>query len=198
MKKRTMFDIFLIFILLIVLIFLGTRDYKVDKNKDSKRFDKEYSLVSKDNVFKYVDEKEAYNILKSGEGIIFMAFSGNEWSNYYAKILNEVAKEKKIDTIYYYDFLADRKKDSVTYEKIVDYLKIYLKKDDLGKTNVYAPCLVVLKDGYVMAFDDETSFVNGTIEPKDYWTEENINNKREHFNNIFTVYMGGIINGGEE
>ena len=198
MKKRTIFDIVLIFILLIVLIFLGKKDYKVDATKDNKRFDKEYSMVSRDNVFKYVSEEETYDILKKGEGIIFMAFSENEWSNYYAKILNDVAKEMNIGTIYYYNFLADREKDSVIYEKIVDYLKEYLKKDDLGKINVSAPTLVVLKEGNVMAFDDETSRVTGTITPENYWKEEMINNKQEHFRNIFTVYMGGIINGGEE
>jgi hypothetical protein len=198
MKKRTIIDIFLIFILLIFLIFLGTRDYsKVEKN-DNKRFDKEYSMVSKDNVFTYADEEKVLEILQSGDGIIFMGFSENEWSNYYAKILNDAAKANNINEIYYYNFLADRQKQSVNYKKIVEILNTYLKKDDLGQTNIYAPCLVVLKAGIVMAFDDETSFVNGNVEPETYWTEENIYSKTEQFNNIFTIYLGGQVDGGEE
>ena len=91
MKKRTILDLVIIFALLILLIFLGKKDYNVDKTKDNKRFDKEYSMVNKENVFKYTDEEEVLNILKTN-GIIFMAFKENKWSNYYAKILNEAAK----------------------------------------------------------------------------------------------------------
>ena len=198
MKKRTIFDLCLIFILLIILVFLGTRDYKVDKSKDSKRFDKEYSMVSKDNVFKYADEEKVYEIIKKGDGILFMAFNENEWSNYYAKILNDAAKANNIKTIYYYDFLMDREKQSVTYKKIVKYLEMYLKQNDLGQVNLNAPCLVVLKDNAVMAYDDETSIINGTMKPKDYWNNINIDNKTTHFNNIFNLYLGGVNNGGKE
>lgn len=198
MKKRTIIDLGLIFILLIVLILLGTKEYKVDKSKDSKRFDKEYSMVSKDNVFKYADEEKVYDIIQKGDGIIFMAFNENEWSNYYAKILNDAAKANNIKTIYYYDFLMDREKQSVTYKKIVKYLEMYLKQNDLGQVNLNAPCLIVLKDNAVMAYDDETSMINGTMKPKDYWNSINIENKKMHFNNIFNLYLGGEIYGGEE
>lgn len=198
MKRRTIFDLFLIFVLLIVLIFLGTRDYKEDSSKDNKRFDKEYSMVSKDNVFKYVEEEKVYDIIKKGEGIIFMAFKENEWSNYYAKILNDAAKENNIQTIYYYDFLVDREKQSVTYKKIVKYLESYLKQNDLGEINVNAPCLVVLKNNVVMAYDDETSSISATTKPRDYWNQINIENKKMYFNNIFNLYVEGVTNGGEE
>lgn len=198
MKRRTIFDLFLIFVLLIVLIFLGTRDYKEDSSKDNKRFDKEYSMVSKDNVFKYAEEEKVYDIIKKGEGIIFMAFKENEWSNYYAKILNDAAKENNIQTIYYYDFLVDREKQSVTYKKIVKYLESYLKQNDLGEINVNAPCLVVLKNNVVMAYDDETSSISATTKPRDYWNQINIENKKMYFNNIFNLYVEGVTNGGEE
>lgn len=198
MKKRTIIDIFLIFILLIFLIFLGTRDYQNNKKEDSKRFDEEYSMVSNNNIFKYADEEEINTIIKSGEGIIFMAFNENEWANYYAKILNDSAKNNNIKEIYYYDFLLDRQKDSITYRKIIDFLKEHLKQNDLGKIDISSPSLVVLKNGNVFAFDDETSIMNGNVKPEEYWTEENINKKMQQFDNIFTLYLGGTINGGEE
>lgn len=195
MKKRTMIDLVIIFILLGVLIFLGTRDYSKNEKEDRKRFDEEYSLVSKDNVFKYTDAEQTLKIMKEN-GIIFMGFSENEWSNYYAKMLNDVAKESGIDTIYYYDFSIDRKKDSVTYEKIVTFLKNYLTKDDMNKIDIYAPCLVVIQNGIVFAYDDETTFVNGSATPKTYWTEENMNVKKEQFKTIFELYLGGDTSGG--
>lgn len=198
MKKRTIIDICLIFLLLILLIFLGTRDYSSkNQDKDSKRFDKDYSLVSNDNVFKYVDEEKVYEILKSDNGIIFMGFKENEWSNYYAKLLNEAAKDSNIQEIYYYDFLADREKKSVMYNKIIDYLSNYLKKDDLGNVNIVAPSLVIIKDGVIIYYDDETSITSANIKPEDYWELDNTNNKLENLKNILNIYLGGE-NGGEE
>lgn len=197
MKKRTIVDLLLIFCLLVLLIFLGRKDYNVDKTKDNKRFDKDYSMVSKDNVFKYIDGEQVLNILDS-DGIIFMAFKENEWSNYYANILNTSAKNIGIEEISYYDFLADRNKKSVDYQKIIEKMKNHLKKNDMDEVNLNAPCLVVVKNGTIFAYDDETSFNDATVLPKDYWNEERTQSKLQQFNIIFTAYMGGSIDGGEE
>lgn len=197
MKKRTILDLVIIFALLILLIFLGKKDYDVDKTKDNKRFDKEYSMVNKENVFKYTDEEEVLNILKTN-GIIFMAFKENEWSNYYAKLLNEAAKTTGVKEIYYYNFLLDRNKKSVDYKKITELLKNYLKKNDLGEINLNAPCLIVVKDGNINAYDDETSEVLGNETPESYWTDEKMIQKLEQFKIIFTSFLGGTTDGGEE
>lgn len=197
MKKRTIVDLLLIFGLLVLLIFLGRKEYNVDKTKDNKRFDKDYSMVSKDNVFKYIDGEQVLNILDS-DGIIFMAFKENEWSNYYANILNTSAKNIGIEEISYYDFLADRNKKSVDYQKIIEKMKNHLKKNDMDEVNLNAPCLVVVKNGTIFAYDDETSFNDATVLPKDYWNEERTQSKLQQFNIIFTAYMGGSIDGGEE
>lgn len=197
MKKRTIVDLVIIFALLILLIFLGKKDYNVDKTKDNKRFDKEYSMVNKENVFKYIDEEETLNVLKTN-GIIFMAFNENEWSNYYAKLLNEAAKSTGVEAIYYYDFLPDRNKKSVDYKKITEILKSYLKKNDMGEINLNAPSLIVIKDGNVYAYDDETSEVLGSNTPKNYWTEEKMSQKMEQFKIIFESFLGGTTDGGEE
>jgi len=53
-------------------------------------------------------------------------------------------------------------------------------------------------DVEAMAYDDETSMISGSMEPKDYWNNVNIENKTIHFNNIFNLYLGGVNNGGEE
>ena len=198
MKKRTIIDIILIFLLLGLLVFLGTRDYsKKTEGKDSKRFDSDYSMVSKDNVFKYASDEEILDIMQSGNGIIFMGFKENEWCNYYAKMLNDAAKKSNIETIYYYDFLADREKKSVNYTKIVNYIKDYLKKDDKGEVNLVAPSVIVFKDNIVIYYDAETSLTASSITPNQYWQENTMNNKIDHFNLIFDNYLGGE-NGGEE
>ena len=203
MKKRTIIDIILIFLLLGILIFLGTRDYsKKTENKDSKRFDKDYSMVSSDNVFKYSSDEEVLNLLKKDNAIIFMGFKENKWSNYYASMLNTAAKNTGVDTIYYYDFLADREKKSVNYVKIVNKISDYLKKDDMDNINLVAPSLVVIKDGVIIFYDDETSITNTSITPEKYWTEYNKTNKLQQFESIFKNYLGveviGGLDGGEE
>ena len=207
MKKRTIIDIFLIILLLVLLIFLGKKDYsKETEGKDSKRFDKDYSMVSNDNNFKYITEEELYDKMQKENIVVFMGFKENEWCNYYAKILNEVATEKKVE-VYYYDFLADREKQSVTYKKIVKYLEDYLYKDDMGKVNLVAPSLLIIKNKNVFLYDKETSTTDAKVKPKDYWNEENINYKKEVLREVFDTFLAseedlgvdlGGTNGGEE
>lgn len=196
MKKRTIFDLIFIFLLLLLLIFLGTRDYSSKIKEDNKKFDQEYSLVNEENVFSYIKEEEAYENMQK-DGIFFLGFSKNEWSNYYAQIINDAAKEEGIEKIYYYDFLTDREKASLTYKKIVSFLKDYLKKDDQENLNIYAPCLVIIKEGKIIFYDDETSFVTGDIKPASYWTEEKKQTKKIQFQEAFKLYIGGNVDGGE-
>lgn len=189
MKKRTIFDIFLIFSLLILLVFLGNIDYS--KTLDKEKFDKEYSLVDKDNVYKYINEDETYKLLDKGSAIIFMGFSESKWANNYAKILNESAKDNNIKEIYYYDFHADRAKKSIVYNKIVEKLKPFLKANDEGEVNIQAPTLVIVKDGVVIAFDDETSYLPATVKPQEYWNNTNVEMKKEYFVKVFNIFLGG-------
>ena len=206
MKKRTIIDIFIMILLLGLLIFLGTRDYdKKNEGKDRKRFDHDYSMVSKDNVFKYVSEEEFYDLLKDGNAIVFMGFKENEWSNYYAKMLNDAAKETNLKEIYYYDFLADREKKSVMYNKIIDFLKDYLQKDDLGNVNLVAPSLLIIKDHVITYYDNETAYTNANVTPKKYWSDVHMQLKTAKFINAFNNYLADVEveevggnNGGEE
>ena len=201
MKKRTIIDIILIFVLLGVLVYLGKIDYKQDEKKDSKRFDKDYSMVSKDNVFKYVNDEQLYDLLYKEDIIVFFGFKESKWCNYYAKILNDAAEETGVKKIYYYDFLIDREKSSTYYKKIVDYTKNYLRMSDTGTYNIAAPSLMVVKDKNIVYFDDETSSVYTTYEPNKYWNDETIANKKEQLSNVFNGFLGkniGGLDGGEE
>ena len=203
MKKRTIIDIFIMILLLGLLIFLGTRDYdKKNEGKDSKRFDHDYSMVSKDNVFKYVSEEEFYDLLKEGNAVVFMGFKENEWSNYYAKMLNDAAKNVDLKEIYYYDFLADREKKSVMYNKIIDFLRDYLQQDDQGNVNIVAPSLLIIKDHVITYYDSETSYTNANVTPKKYWSDAHMKTKTEKFESVFENYLlkeeVGGQDGGEE
>ena len=66
-------------------IYFGKKDYKV-KVSDNERFASEFSLVSKDNVFKYVNATDARMVAKGAKGIVLFG-TKNEWVNYYAYMI---------------------------------------------------------------------------------------------------------------
>jgi hypothetical protein len=116
--------------------------------------------------------------------------STSEWVNYYAKILNDVAKQTGVKNINYYDFLEDRKNSNGTYESIVEKLSKYATVDDEGKKNIYAPSLLVIKDSKIIYFDNETSINQGDITPEVYWNEYQTGLKTSMLKEIFTEYVG--------
>ena len=120
-KGQMIIYMFLFIILLSLFIFLGNLDYHTEL-ADNIRFSQEFNLVPAENVFQYTNAQDTNLLLASPKAIILFGFN-NEWVNYYAKIVNEVAIEEGIDKIYYYDFLMDRSNNNGTYETIVNYLK---------------------------------------------------------------------------
>ena len=173
MKKtnKRIIQIILFIIIIGAFIYIGSLDFSDKIDVDNEKFDHEYNNVNKDNVFKYTNALEVYNILKNGTGIIFMGFPDNEWSGYYANMLNEAAKQLEIKTILYYDFYEDRSNGNATYQSIVLKLNNYIQVLDDGVKNIYAPMLILVKDGKIIAVDNETSIIVGDIKPEDYWDE---------------------------
>lgn len=188
-KFKRLFQVILFIVIIIGFIFIGTRDFTKKVVVDNERFDKDYVNVSKNNVFKYSDAVEIYSKLKSDNAIIFMGFPSNIWSGYYANILNEAAKDSGIKEILYYDFYQDRKNKNATYESIVLSLSNYLVTLDNGDKEIYAPTLIIVKDGQIVAFDSETSLVKGNITPEDYWTELQTGIKYNNFLTMFKEYL---------
>ena len=168
-KSKTQMIIYIILFCLLIygFIYFGKKDYKVEVN-DNERFASEFSLVSKDNVFKYVNATDARMVAKGAKGIVLFG-TQNEWVNYYAYMVNKVAKEVGVKEIYYYDFTKNRKDNNGTYEDIVKTLSNYVTYNDKGVAEIYAPTLLVVSNDEVLLFDNETSFVNGEITPSTYW-----------------------------
>ena len=154
----------LLFIALIgAFIYLGTLDYD-DTLPDNEEFANNFSLVPEDNVFVYANATDALMIANGTKGIVLFGTT-NEWVNYYANIVNKVAKEMGIDKIYYYDFVENRQDNNGTYEAIVEKLSNYVTYNDYGTAEIYAPTLLVVSNDKVLLFDTETSFVEGNISP---------------------------------
>lgn len=189
-KKITWIIEILLFILIIGgFIFVGTRDFSSKVEVDNEKFDHDYKNVSSDNVFVYASASEILTAMKNGSAVVFMAYPGNPWSGYYASILNETAKEAGIDKILYYDFYEDRQNKNATYQSIVLRLSSHLKTLDNGKQNILAPTMMIIKNGQIIAFDDETSIMTGNIVPEDYWDEYHKELKRNTFKTMFGEYL---------
>ena len=188
-KSKTQMIIYLIIFCLLIyaFIYLGKKEYNV-KLPDNERFASEFSMVSEDNVFKYVSAVDARMVSRKAKGIVLFG-TNNEWVDYYAYMVNKIAKEVGIKEIYYYDFTKNRKDNNGTYEDIVKNLSDYVTYNDKGVAEIYAPSLLVVSNDKVLLFDSETSFIKGKTTPSEYWNQQKTLEKEEMLRQIFTQYM---------
>lgn len=188
-KNKTQMVIYIILFCLLIygFIYFGKKDYKV-KVSDNERFASEFSLVSKDNVFKYVNATDARMVAKGAKGIVLFG-TKNEWVNYYAYMVNKIAKEVGVKEIYYYDFTKNRKDNNGTYEDIVKNLSNYVTYNDKGVAEIYAPSLLVVSKDEVLLFDSDTSFIKGKTTPSTYWNSFTQGEKEQNLRAVFTEYL---------
>lgn len=158
--------------------------------KVNNNFNNEYNLVDENNVFVYKSIDDILITLDKGTSIIFLGFPECSWCQNYVKYLNDVAVSKNVDIIYYYNFKSIRESNTEKYKKLVSRLDDYLFLDDTGSYRLYAPTLVIVKEGKILSFDNETSLMTSPILPNEYWTEERINSFKEKIGNYFDEYLG--------
>lgn len=188
-NKLQMVIYFIIFAILIVaFIYIGMYDFNTEL-PDNERFASEFNLVGEDNVFEYINATNALMVANGTKGIVLFGTINSEWVNYYASIVNDVAKEVGIDKIYYYDFVKNREDNNGTYEAIVERLSNYVTYNDYGVAEIYAPSLLVVCNDEVLLFDTETSFREGNVAPSEYWNSFNINSKKAELKEIFQEYI---------
>ena len=147
MKKNSLLIIALVVIVILgVFCFYPKNSKKADTNNDNKltdseKFAKEYNLKDEDgkaldNVFVYRTPEQIINILEKGTGIVYLGFPECPWCTAYVPYLNEIAKEKEVEKIYYLNILEERKNNTDAYKKITEILSDYLQNDEEGnKTN---------------------------------------------------------------
>ena len=174
---------------IIVLGFLGLISFyylNLTKVTDASKFKEEYSNISEDNVFVYRTDKEIIDILKHGTGIVYLGFPECPWCQAYVSYLDEVAKETKIEKIYYLNILEIRKNNTKEYQEIVSLLDNYLSYDEEGKKRIYVPAIVAVKEGEIIGFDDETSHdTKGYETPEEYWEKEDLAGLKNKLKDMF-------------
>jgi len=160
--------------MLIAFVILGNQDLKEVELTDGERFSESYKLVPEDNVFVFKSLKEINKVLETGSGIVFLGFPACQWCQYYAKYVNEVAKEMQITEIYYFDISHDRENNSLDYQKTVSLLGNNIPLNDQNQRRVYVPDLTIVKDGEILNHNNETATIIASEETaaENYWTEE--------------------------
>ena len=163
----------------VAFIYLGTKDYNVSVQhlSDQESFTQEFGITS-DNIYDYKTADEILEIMNTGTGVIFFAFPENTWSHTYAALLNDVAKYYGMNEIFYYNFLNDRSMNNSYYENIVKKLNAYVPVLDNGTRDIYAPTMIMVKNGETIAYDDETSIPHGDTSVDDYWTHDKQESKK--------------------
>ncbi|MGN1352574.1 MAG: hypothetical protein ACI4WF_00735 [Bacilli bacterium] len=181
---------------IIVLGFLGLISFyylNLTKVTDASKFKEEYSNVSEDNVFVYRTDKEIIDILKHGTGIVYLGFPECPWCQAYVSYLDEVAKETKIEKIYYLNILEIRKNNTKEYQEIVSLLDNYLSYDEEGKKRIYVPAIVAVKEGEIIGFDDETSHdTKGYETPEEYWKNEDLDGLKAKLEKMFSETVKNV------
>lgn len=188
MNKKVKYIILGVLLLLIASLVVYFVFIKKDNNTDNIKFSKEYTSVSKDNVFVYRSKDEIINILEHGTGIVYLGYPECPWCKAYVVLLNEIAKNEGIEKIYYYNIREDRKNNTEFYQKVVSILNDYLDYDEEGKKRIFVPNVTFVKEGKIIFNDNETSLISeGT--PSEYWTEE----KKTLFNEKFRKNINELL-----
>lgn len=159
MKRYSKTIIFLIFILFI----LGVVFYVVYKKNS---FSSLYSNVPKDNVYKKINIDDALDLIENKTGIIYIGYPTCPWCKSLVPILNEVAKEDEVNTVYYIDdFYSmrpdknEKPKNVKEYNKLVDLLgsEIVDMKSENSQFNVIkVPLVLFIKDGKIVDYHKGT------------------------------------------
>lgn len=187
--KENKIKIIITFVIVVVIIALmlvfKEELFKVQANiTDAERFYKEYNKVAVDNVYKYVSAKEAIELFKSDEAIIFFGFKECIWCQEYAPLLNDYAKENNVDVIYYVDIKEDRANNTAEYQELVKLLEKHLEKDDNGNNRIYVPDVYFVKQGKIIGHNNDTSMEAGA-DTKEYY-DENGETLKKKISELFT------------
>lgn len=190
-------------------------EYEALNNQGNDYNDKLYLEldISKENVIEYATEERIVEVLKDGDGVIYFGFPNCPWCRAMINPLLETAKDNNIKKIYYLNILDIRdayevedkevlrtKEGSDAYYKILDELAEYLsdysitdvkgKEYATGVKRLYAPTVVMVKDGEVKAFHEDV--VESLEDPYAGLNEEQDQELRTIFNDMIVKYQGNV------
>jgi len=178
-KRLVMLLSIIILVLSFALIYLNTDLFRktsvgdvIDNNvSDNIRFYRDYTSVDMNNIYYYATYDEVIEVLTKGTGIVFFGFPACPYCQVYAPVLDEVARERSVDKIYYLNIKDMREQETDEYNRLVEILDKYLETDENGKKRIYVPDAYFVKDGKIVGHNNSMSTLSG-VDVKEYFTEE--------------------------
>ena len=70
----TMGIIIVILIAIIIFLLVGNKNEEQTVKSDAEKFSEEYTLVDKDNKFRYANIDEVIDTLEDGTGVVYLGF----------------------------------------------------------------------------------------------------------------------------
>ncbi len=186
MKRVKIIIITLIAIVGALIIYHHFDRVPVDENTTNKQKN-DYTMITGKNLLDNKSVDEIVNILNNKTGVVFICNPKSDWCQYYAYLLNDVAIDRGIDKIYYTNIAEERNMNSNKYQRLVNALKDYIYTDDTNTKRVYMPNMTVVKDGKILANDNETSIITSGITAQEYWNESNTFTFKEKISNYINL-----------
>lgn len=198
MKEKKLFIIGAILVVLgLILSYFFLIKKGDNKESGAEKFKSEYTNVTSDNPFVYRNVDQIINILEKGTGVVYLGFPECPWCQAYVPYVEEVAKKVGIDKVYYFNIKEDRKNNTEEYKKIVKILDVYLPNDDEGNKRIYVPAIIVVQNGKIIEFDDETSKdTKGYKTPEEYWKNENLDALKTKLEKSFNEIKSTVCKSG--
>ena len=146
-----------------------------EQEKQIDKFSTEYTLLDDKHIFEYSNIDEVINIISNGTGIVFLCTPESDWCQKYALYLNNSLVKYGIDKISYLNIKSYRQLNTTKYKRLVELLQDYVYKDDLNESKIVMPDLTFVKNGVIVAHDNETSLITSDNIPDEYWNQDKIN-----------------------
>ena len=171
-------------VLTFLLILTGCSTVKVTKinddiKTDNLKFRSEYTKVKDDNVYEYTTYDNIIELINSGTGIIYFGYPDCTLCKDIVPLLNDVAEEKEIKTIMYYNFKEIKDNNTDEYQRLVRVLSDNIE-DEIN--DIKAPTILFVVEGKIINIYTKT-------DENEEMLEEDINNLK----NEFTVLIDKML-----
>lgn len=158
-------------------------DKKTSSGETYKKLD-----INIDNPIKYVTLNQLVNIVENDEAYVYISSPSCPFCRATVEILLQVAKELKIDTIYYYDAFKDN--DEENYNELMSKLKDkeIVTINDSGNKTWGIPILLKTSGGQVVSKARGVSYqLNDGQSPHDSLTEDQKKQVYDRYYEALTV-----------
>lgn len=156
--------IYKLLLIIIPIILIGLIAYLIISYtfSDNIRFKREYEKtnnkyininINKKNNIKYVNTKEALDVLEKGTGILYIGNPKSNKCKSVLPILLKAATEEEIDNIYYLNNLKI-KKNSKEYKKLLSNLSDYIA----GSKEISIPSFIFIMGGKIVDYSVNTTY----------------------------------------